>query len=69
VGHTDSKGSASYNERLSNARANFVADYLKTLGTNQQKYTADGQGEEAPAANNSTAKGRAKNRRVVVSLS
>jgi outer membrane protein OmpA-like peptidoglycan-associated protein len=69
VGHTDSKGSTGYNERLSTARANFVADYLKKLGTNEQKFSADGQGEEAPAADNSTAKGRAKNRRVVVSLS
>ena len=68
VGHTDSKGSAGYNERLSTARANFVADYLKTLGTNEQKFNADGQGEESPTADNSTAKGRAKNRRVVVSL-
>jgi outer membrane protein OmpA-like peptidoglycan-associated protein len=69
VGHTDSKGSAGYNEKLSTARANFVANYLKKLGTNEQKFSADGQGEETPAADNSTAKGRAKNRRVVVSLS
>lgn len=69
VGHTDSRGSASYNEKLSTSRANFVADYLKNLGTNTQNFTADGQGEEAPAATNTTAKGRARNRRVVVSLS
>jgi OmpA-OmpF porin, OOP family len=69
VGHTDSRGSASYNEKLSLARANFVADYLKNLGTSDQKFTAEGQGEEAPTATNETAKGRAKNRRVVVSLS
>jgi outer membrane protein OmpA-like peptidoglycan-associated protein len=69
VGHTDSRGSASYNEKLSASRANFVADYLKTLGTNDQKFTARGDGEEAPASTNETAKGRAKNRRVVVSLS
>jgi OmpA-OmpF porin, OOP family len=69
VGHTDSRGSASYNEKLSSARANFVADYLKNLGASDQKFTAKGQGEEAPAATNETAKGRARNRRVVVSLS
>ena len=69
VGHTDSRGSAGYNEKLSTARANFVADYLKNLGTNTQKFTAKGEGEEAPTATNETAKGRARNRRVVVSLS
>jgi OmpA-OmpF porin, OOP family len=69
VGHTDSRGSASYNEKLSTARANFVADYLKNLGTNTQKFTAEGKGEESPAATNESAKGRARNRRVVVSLS
>jgi OmpA-OmpF porin, OOP family len=69
VGHTDSRGSAGYNEKLSASRANFVADYLKNLGTTGQKFTAEGQGEEAPTATNETAKGRARNRRVVVSLS
>ena len=69
VGHTDSRGSTGYNEKLSSARANFVADYLKNLGANGQKFTTEGQGEEAPAVTNETAKGRAKNRRVVVSLS
>jgi outer membrane protein OmpA-like peptidoglycan-associated protein len=69
VGHTDSRGSSGYNEKLSTARANFVADYLKNLGTNTQKFTTEGQGEEAPTATNETAKGRARNRRVVVSLS
>jgi OmpA-OmpF porin, OOP family len=68
VGHTDSRGSASYNERLSTSRANFVADYIKDLGTNAQKFTTKGEGEESPTATNETAKGRAKNRRVVVSL-
>jgi OmpA-OmpF porin, OOP family len=69
VGHTDSRGTASYNERLSTSRANFVADYLKNLGTSTQKFTTKGEGEESPTATNETAKGRAKNRRVVVSLS
>jgi OmpA-OmpF porin, OOP family len=68
VGHTDSRGSASYNERLSTSRASFVADYIKNLGTDAQKFTTKGDGEESPAATNETAKGRAKNRRVVVSL-
>jgi OmpA-OmpF porin, OOP family len=69
VGHTDSRGSAGYNERLSTSRANFVADYLKNLGTDTQNFTSKGEGEESPTATNETAKGRARNRRVVVSLS
>ena len=69
VGHTDSKGTANYNERLSTARANFVTDYLTGQGANAQKFVTKGNGEEAPIATNKTAQGRAKNRRVVISLS
>jgi outer membrane protein OmpA-like peptidoglycan-associated protein len=67
VGHTDSRGKESYNERLSSSRAKFVADYLAGSGTTS-KFITEGKGENAPIATNSTAKGRAKNRRVVVSL-
>jgi outer membrane protein OmpA-like peptidoglycan-associated protein len=67
VGHTDSRGKESYNERLSSSRAKFVADYLSGSGTTA-KFNTEGKGENAPVATNSTAKGRAKNRRVVVSL-
>lgn len=69
VGHTDSRGKANYNENLSTARAYFVTEYLTGLGGNAQKFTTEGKGEAAPAATNGTAKGRAKNRRVVISLS
>ena len=69
VGHTDSKGTADYNERLSTARANFVADYLVGQGANTQKFVTEGKGENAPTATNKTGQGRAKNRRVVISLS
>ena len=69
VGHTDSKGTADYNERLSAARANFVTEYLTGQGANAQKFDTRGKGEEAPTASNKTARGRAKNRRVVISLS
>ena len=69
VGHTDSQGTADYNERLSAARANFVTDYLTGQGANAQKFVTQGKGEEAPIATNKTKQGRAKNRRVVISLS
>jgi outer membrane protein OmpA-like peptidoglycan-associated protein len=69
TGHTDSRGAANFNENLSTARAKFVTEYLTGLGANAQKFTTDGKGESAPATANSTANGRAKNRRVVISLS
>lgn len=68
VGHTDSRGQANFNENLSAARANFVSEYLTGLGANAQKLTTEGKGEAAPAASNGTSKGRAQNRRVVISL-
>jgi outer membrane protein OmpA-like peptidoglycan-associated protein len=68
VGHTDSRGKANFNENLSTARAHFVTEYLTELGGNAQKFTTEGKGEAAPAATNGTSKGRAKNRRVVISL-
>jgi outer membrane protein OmpA-like peptidoglycan-associated protein len=69
VGHTDSRGKANFNENLSTARASFIAEYLTGLGANAQKFTTDGKGESAPATTNGTSAGRAKNRRVVISLS
>ena len=69
VGHTDSKGTAAYNAQLSTARANFVTDYLTGQGANAQKFVTQGKGESAPASTNKTMTGRAKNRRVVISLS
>ncbi len=69
VGHTDSRGKADFNENLSAARANFVTEYLTGLGANTQKIRAEGKGEAAPTATNGTSKGRAQNRRVVISFS
>lgn len=69
VGHTDSRGKANFNEKLSTTRAKFVTEYLAGLGANAQKITTEGKGEAAPAAANNTSKGRAQNRRVVISLS
>ena len=69
VGHTDSQGTTAYNAQLSTARANFVTDYLTGQGANAQKFVTEGEGESAPASTNETVTGRAKNRRVVISLS
>ncbi|OPX17945.1 hypothetical protein BXT86_03765 [candidate division WOR-3 bacterium 4484_100] len=64
-GHTDAIGSASYNLKLSNARANTVRDYLITKHMiNPSRLIARGYGESRPIADNRTIEGRAKNRRV-----
>lgn len=64
VGHTDSKGSESYNQGLSERRANSVVSYLKSKGVNSSRLSAVGQGETSPRASNDTDAGRAQNRRV-----
>ncbi len=64
VGHTDSKGSDTYNQALSERRANSVVSYLKTKGVNSSRLSSAGQGETAPRADNETEAGRAQNRRV-----
>ncbi len=69
IGYTDSRGKANFNENLSAARAKSVTEHLTGLGANAQKITTEGKGEAAPAATNGTSTGRAKNRRVVISLS
>jgi Outer membrane protein and related peptidoglycan-associated (lipo)proteins len=63
-GHTDSKGSDSYNQGLSERRANAVATYLRNRGINSARITTKGYGESAPIASNDTEEGRAQNRRV-----
>jgi len=63
-GHTDSRGSADYNKRLSQSRAESVAAYLNQLGVSANRMMAIGYGEERPVASNDTAAGRAENRRV-----
>jgi len=68
VGHTDSTGAADYNRRLSERRANAVADYLGSRGIDRSVMTAEGRGESDPVASNATAQGRAENRRVVISV-
>lgn len=67
-GHTDSVGSDAYNQKLSEKRAKVVADYLKSKGVPAAKMKVVGKGEKAPIADNKTKEGRAKNRRVVVTV-
>jgi len=65
-GHTDSKGTAAYNERLSERRADSVASYLENLGVRNSRIDAQGFGESRPKATNNTASGRQLNRRVEI---
>jgi len=62
--HTDSKGSESYNMRLSARRAESVRAYLVDQGVNPYMLSAKGYGETQPVADNATDEGRARNRRV-----
>ncbi len=64
VGHTDSRGTEAYNTALSNRRADSVKRYLTSHGIKAGRLTTHGYGESKPIADNATAAGRAKNRRV-----
>ena len=64
TGHTDSIGTAKYNQRLSERRANAIKEYLVSKGIPASKVTTSGKGESQPVATNKTAEGRQKNRRV-----
>ena len=67
-GHTDSVGSNSSNQLLSERRANAVRDYLIANGISADRLTAVGFGETNPIDDNATRSGRANNRRVEVKL-
>ena len=64
AGHTDSDGAAAYNESLSERRARAVRNYLVNAGANGDNLTVRGYGESQPIADNTTAVGKAANRRV-----
>jgi outer membrane protein OmpA-like peptidoglycan-associated protein len=63
-GHTDNTGSAALNKTLSLKRAQAAKTYLVNKGVETERITAKGYGKDKPVATNSTAEGRAKNRRV-----
>jgi len=63
-GHTDSTGSAAHDEELSLRRAEAVRDVLANRGVNPRQMLVEGVGAARPIADNSTAEGRAENRRV-----
>ena len=66
VGHTDSTGSDAVNNPLSLDRANSARDYLIARGVGVARFSTEGRGSREPVADNSTAEGRAKNRRVEI---
>lgn len=68
VGHTDAVGPDAYNQKLSQRRAEAVKAYLVAKGVETNRVYTEGKGETQPVADNTTAAGRAKNRRVTVEV-
>lgn len=68
VGHTDSVGTDAYNQKLSVRRAEAVKAYLQGKGVESSRIYTEGKGEKQPVADNETAAGRAKNRRVEIEV-
>jgi OOP family OmpA-OmpF porin len=69
IGHTDSVGPEAYNQKLSEQRAQAVADYFyKKGGVPQETLRVSGRGESEPIASNDTDAGRSQNRRVVIEV-
>ena len=66
TGHTDSVGSAEFNQRLSEQRANTVGNYLIGQGLVRERFEIVGMGKNYPIASNDTDAGRAQNRRVEI---
>nr|WP_085487525.1 OmpA family protein [Paraburkholderia susongensis] len=66
TGYTDSTGSRAHNQKLSEARAQSVLQYLRNRGVMAQTFVAEGRGMDDPVASNATAEGRALNRRVEI---
>lgn len=68
TGHTDSKGTDAYNQRLSERRAASVRDYLIKQGVRREIIVTRGMGKSSPVASNATAEGRQQNRRVEIDI-
>ncbi len=68
IGHTDSTGSNSYNQQLSEKRASSVARYLSQNGVQRDRMRMKGKGENMPVADNGSSAGRSQNRRVEIYL-
>ncbi len=68
AGHTDNTGTAEYNQKLSDRRAEAVTNYAKTLGVQGSRLTSVGKGETDPVVSNDTQEGRQQNRRVEVAI-
>lgn len=68
VGHTDSVGTDAYNQKLSIRRAEAVKSYLVSKGIEANRVYTEGKGKKQPVADNKTAAGRAKNRRVEIEV-
>ena len=67
-GHTDWVGADDYNQTLSENRAGAVRTYIVSKGIDESRITSAGYGETRPIADNNTASGRQKNRRVEMTL-
>ncbi len=68
VGHTDSKGTDDYNQKLSIRRSESVKAYLMDKGIEKNRIYTEGKGESQPVADNKTKEGQAKNRRVEIEV-
>ena len=66
IGHTDNIGTAEYNQKLSERRAQAVVDYLASRGVYPGRIKPIGMGLTKPIADNATEEGRAQNRRVTI---
>lgn len=68
TGYSDSTGSEEYNQKLTQKRAEFVAEQIRSLGIDNSRITVKGLGKSKPVADNKTFQGRIKNRRVEVTI-
>jgi OOP family OmpA-OmpF porin len=68
VGHTDSVGTDAYNDKLSVKRAESIKTYLTSKGVEANRVYTEGKGKKQPVADNKTAEGRQKNRRVEIEV-